>query len=142
MGVQKVMYYAHGWYLAERGEPLIRQDFQAWRLGPVQKLVWDCFRSFGSGYVDARASKFDLVTRVATEVCEKIPADTSEFLRQIVLGYGHIDAFELSNMTHERGGPWDQVWNAPNGQITLGMRISHESIRRHFQLARRIRPTS
>ena len=60
------------------------------------------------------------------------PADR-EFLGGIVVGYGHLHAFELSKMAHEPGGPWDRVWNAPGGRISLGMRISNATIREHFR---------
>lgn len=133
MAIHKVMYYAHGWQLAATGVPLVAQEFQAWRDGPVQRPVWDCFKSFGSRPVTARATKLDLVTRETVEVTAPISADELTLLSQVVTGYGQIDARELSAMTHERGGPWDQVWNAPGGRITLGMRISDTSICAHFK---------
>lgn len=133
MAVHKVMYYAHGWHLATTGHPLIRQEFQAWRDGPVQRLVWDCFKNLGTKPIKDRATRLDLVSRNLTEVREPLDDTLMGLLRHIVVGYGQISARELSRMTHARGGPWDQVWNAADGRITLGMRISHESIRADFQ---------
>jgi uncharacterized phage-associated protein len=127
MAVHKVMYYAHGWRLATTGEPLIAQEFEAWRDGPVQRIVWDCFKHFGFHPVTARATRLDLVTRERTVVRENVASADLDLLDQVVSGYGHIDARELSRMTHEEGGPWDKVWNAPDGRITLGMLISHAS---------------
>ena len=45
----------------------------------------------------------------------------------------------LSKLTHRPGGAWDRIWNAPNGRITLGMRIANEAIREDF-LAGRMNP--
>lgn len=133
MALHKVMYYAHGWHLAKHDLPLIRQEFEAWKEGPVQRLVWDCLKSSRASPIRDRATKFDLVTRIASVVREKIEPADLEFLREIVAGYGHLHAFELSEMTHEPGGPWDRVWNAPGGRISLGMRIPNAAIREHFR---------
>ena len=36
MAVHKIAFFAHGWRLADRNEPLIRQQFEAWNYGPVR----------------------------------------------------------------------------------------------------------
>ena len=33
--LQKILYYAHGYYLANYDKPLFQEDFQAWANGPV-----------------------------------------------------------------------------------------------------------
>jgi uncharacterized phage-associated protein len=133
MAVHKVMYYAHGWHLAQHDAPLVEQEFEAWRDGPVQRLVWEALKIAGSCPVTCRATRFDLVTRNAIVVRQKIENGQLDFLGEIVAGYGSLHAFELSEMTHAPGGPWDQVWNAPNGRISLGMRIPNQTIREHFR---------
>jgi len=132
MALHKIAYYAHGWHLAAKGEPLISQEFEAWRDGPVQRLVWDCFRDAGRRTISGRATRFDLVTQRASVVPPDLSPADLQLVDAIVAGYGPIHAFELSEITHEKGGPWDQVYNAPNGRITLGMRISHGLIQHHF----------
>ncbi|MFQ5632018.1 MAG: Panacea domain-containing protein, partial [bacterium] len=34
MKLQKLVYFAHGYYLAITGQPLIEEEIQAWRYGP------------------------------------------------------------------------------------------------------------
>ncbi len=133
MAVHKVMYYAHGWHLAQSDQPLIEQEFEAWKDGPVQRLVWDTLRISGGKPVTCRATRLDLVTRQVIVVNEEIDSEHWRFLREIVVGYGNLHAFELSEMTHERFGPWDQVWNAKNGKVSLGMRIPNQSVKSHFR---------
>lgn len=132
MAVHKIMYYAHGWQLANSDTPLVRQEFEAWKDGPVQRLVWESLKVSGSSPVTCRATKFDLVTRRFDEVYENIKSDDLEFLQTIVCGYGNLHAFELSEMTHELGGPWDMVRNASKGRVSLGMFIPNSTIRDHF----------
>jgi uncharacterized phage-associated protein len=133
MAVHKVMYYAHGWHLAKNDAPLVEQEFEAWKDGPVQRLVWEALKTSGSRPITQRVTRLDIVTRSVNVVAQNVDIDHLRFLRGIVAGYGSLHAFQLSEMTHEPGGPWDRVWNASHGRISVGMRISNESIREHFQ---------
>ena len=49
--LQKLLYYAQGHQLAERGTPLFDDEIQAWSHGPVVKDVYHRFKGFGSGNV-------------------------------------------------------------------------------------------
>jgi len=132
MAVHKIGYYAHGWYIADQGVPLIVQEFEAWRDGPVQRLVWDSLKVAGKTPVATRATEANLATGGTTISRADLASDEFELLSHIVDGYGPLHAYELSDMTHEKGGPWDQIYNAPGGKVTLGMRIPHRLIRDHF----------
>lgn len=142
MAVHKIIYYAHGWYLAKYGEPLVKQEFEAWKDGPVLRSVWESLRDSGSKPVTQRAERFDPVKQTREIVRPEIAEDVRRFLSNVLGAYGHLHAFELSEMTHAPGGPWDRVWNSPGGRVTLGMRISHEAIRRHFERIGASQPAS
>jgi uncharacterized phage-associated protein len=51
MQLQKLVYIAHGYTLAILHEPLVRQDIEAWRYGPVIKDLYQVLRQYGSGFV-------------------------------------------------------------------------------------------
>jgi uncharacterized phage-associated protein len=133
MALHKIIYYAHGWHLAKQGHPFVRQEFEAWKDGPVLRPIWEALRTSGSQPVTIRATRFDPVSQSREVVPPDLMEEDRTFLRDILAAYGHLHAFELSEMTHAPGGPWDRVWNAPDGRITLGMRISHDAVRQHFQ---------
>jgi len=44
MTLLKVLYFAHAWYLAKKNAPLVGQPFEAWRHGPVNRVVYDQFK--------------------------------------------------------------------------------------------------
>ncbi|MBS7810260.1 Panacea domain-containing protein [Roseococcus pinisoli] len=132
MALHKVAYFAHGWRLAERAEPLVSELFEAWEHGPVLSSVYGAFKGSGRAPVTTRAERFDPVTQIKAVAAAEFLAEDVKFLGDIVRAYGRLDALALSDMTHKAGGPWDRVWNARGKKITLGMRISNETIRADF----------
>jgi uncharacterized phage-associated protein len=136
MAVHKIVFFAHGWRLAQRNEALIRQQFEAWNYGPVLRSVYDALKCAGRGNVTTRVRGLDPVTRVTFPIRADFSPEDQEFLRAILLAYGRYSAAHLSTLTHRPGGAWDRIWNAPNGRITLGMRIANEAIQEDFLTGR------
>ncbi|MFM9718924.1 Panacea domain-containing protein, partial [Streptomyces galilaeus] len=46
MTLLKVLYFAHAWHLAKYGKPLVAQPFEAWRHGPVNRVVYDQYKEY------------------------------------------------------------------------------------------------
>ena len=136
MALLKIIYFAHGWHLAKFGSPLISNGFEAWQEGPVIRAVYNCFRCSGAKVISNRAARFNLDLGRYEIVSYLIDGDQAELLRNVFSAYGNLNAFKLSDLTHELGSPWDLVWNAPPQNITLGMRITNEAIRDHFLASR------
>jgi len=44
--LQKLIYFAQAWHLANTGEPLFREDMQAWTHGPVVPSVWHAYKQY------------------------------------------------------------------------------------------------
>lgn len=130
--VVKMIFYAHGWHLSHKHRPLIEQTFEAWTHGPVVRAVWEAFKGNGKAPLTGRAKRLNVSENLYVEVQDSIETEQAVFLRQIFDAYAHIDAFDLSNATHVPGSPWDQVWNAPNDAINIGMKISNDEISKWF----------
>ncbi len=97
MSLLKLTYIAHGWHLEMRKKPLFRNRIEAWQRGPVIPEVYSAFRGQGV-HVSSEVSGFST---------ESITPYDSGFLNAIYDIYGHLDPFTLSDLTHERGGPWE-----------------------------------
>jgi len=132
VAIIKLLYFAHGWYLVVYRKPLILQEFEAWQHGPVVKVVRDAFKTYESAPITGRATKLDIYTNQRTVVDSNVSFDDGRFIRSIFDAYHVYDAWELSDMTHEPGSPWDRIWNssAPIGRLAL--RIKNEDIQAHF----------
>jgi uncharacterized phage-associated protein len=122
MQLLKLVYIAHGWHLEMRRSPLIINKIEAWKYGPVIPDVYNAFRQQG---IDA--------TQPVPVNSLPMAANDHDLLEQIYQGYGGLSAMQLSDMTHETNGPWDQAtrrWGyfAP---------IPDDLIRPHYEMKRR-----
>ena len=136
MSVLKLIYFAHGWYLAARDCPLCSQPFEAWEHGPVVKVVRDAFKEFKKSHIDKRATRLILQTGELIEVAPDIALDDRNFIETIFDAYCVFDAWKLSDITHEYGSPWDLLWNSPQPFGRLALRIKDEDIQAHFRSLR------
>lgn len=101
--LQKLLYYAHGHHLAMTGKPLLNESFQAWKHGPVIVSVYDQLSHYRKDPI-----REELTPKEGEY--EKIKeADQCRFLDKIWNEYSHLNAFDLSEMTHEEGSPWDRA---------------------------------
>lgn len=128
----KIIYFAHGWYLTSEGRRLVSQDFQAWSYGPVIRVVRDAFKDFGKEPIAGRAERLDIFTGELIPLEPITDQRDIDFIDKIVDFYHVYDGWKLSDMTHEEGSPWDQVWNAKTPIGNLGLRIDERSIYDHF----------
>ena len=51
MKLQKMVYFAHGYHLARYNEPLIREEFEAWKFGPVVPSIYQSYKLYGSDMI-------------------------------------------------------------------------------------------
>src|SRR5687767_14250246 len=56
--LQKLLYFAHGWYLALTGEPLFEDKVEAWQFGPVIPPVYHQFKKYGNQPIDGYSDRF------------------------------------------------------------------------------------
>lgn len=140
LALYKIIYFSHGWYLAKTHAPLIFHDFEAWRHGPVVKVLRDEFSRFRDAPITSRAHKLDIYSRARTVVRPELAPDDKSFVITIFDAYHVHDAWKLSEMTHEVGSPWDLVWNSTDPIGRLGLRLKNSEIKAHFdQLPHRFR---
>lgn len=122
MSLLKLTYIAHGWHLETQNTPLFSNRVEAWQYGPVVPDVYRDFRRQGINVSDP-------VTTVPNAPFAK---QDEEFLEQIYNIYGRLAAFQLSEITHVPGGPWD-IATKTGGYYAP---IPDELIKQHYVLKR------
>ncbi|MDD2446026.1 MAG: DUF4065 domain-containing protein [Clostridia bacterium] len=101
--LQKLVYYAQAWYLANYNKSLFQDDFEAWIHGPV----------IGKLYRELKAKGFYLSTPIKSsskiekvkEGLDKIDTELFAFLEKVAKVYFSYTAYELELMTHQET-PW------------------------------------
>jgi len=138
MKLQKLVYFAHGWYLALTGQPLISERIEAWQYGPVIPALYHEFKVFGNDPITASATDFHLEdgkAKFKPNTLDECGADKEEIdkvkslIARVYDVYGPFTAVRLSNSTHMQGSPWQQVYK--DGVKRLA--IPDEIIKNYFQ---------
>lgn len=138
MKLQKLAYVSHGWWLGFNGTPLVHDAVEAWKWGPVFRLLYQEFSEFGSTPITKRATAFDGATLVMREIGIDAyetpdPKVMGRFLESVWKAYGHYDAGELSDITHRDGTPWHQMLMKMERTIKPYTIIPNDLIRAHYE---------
>jgi uncharacterized phage-associated protein len=136
MKLQKLIYVAHGWHLAFYGTPLVHEAVEAWKWGPVFRSIYREFRDYGSRPIATRATAFDGASLEERQI--KIddygePGPTCQFLESVWNVYKDFNAGELSDITHQPGTPWYQIYEQMGNAIRPFTLIPNELIADHYK---------
>ncbi len=141
MKLNKLIYIAHGMYLAKYNKRLIDEQIQAWKFGPVVKSVYHELRYYGMNKIGSVISGIQL-DKEGNLVKKKydIPKSDKEVLDLLNFvweNYKEYDGPQLSGWTHLPESPWYQAWFTEKGFKEREKIISDESIKEYFlKLAR------
>lgn len=92
--LEKLCYYAQAWYLANHGEPLMQNMFEAWIHGPVSPDLYAKYKYYGWSDIPMQANNSTKFNDVELDLLDKV-YDT----------YGDYTADELESLTHKEQ-PW------------------------------------
>lgn len=133
MKLQKLVYYANGWYAGYRKQPLLNEPIEAWPYGPVIPSLYHEFKGYGSDPIRHPATEWNSEAKDFNPVAPPVDQDLRTFLSNIWRSYGGYTGIKLSEMTHAPGGPWDVTWRRSGGM--RGVDIPTELIADHFATA-------
>ena len=106
MKLIKLVYFAHAWMLGLKGKPLCSDEVEAWQYGPVFRDLYMNLPYRGSQIVDKP------VTDIFGEECidSTFTQYERDLMSRIVDLYGNLHPFQLSDITHKPGTPWERVF--------------------------------
>jgi uncharacterized phage-associated protein len=123
--LQKLLYFAQGYYLKENGRdnPLFEEKIEAWAHGPVVPRVYRNYSNY----------KFMEISKQGTEDINKdIDPDYSKFLDKVWEHFKSYNGKELENMTHEEG-PWKVIRGELPSFISTNTTIEKKDIYDFFK---------
>jgi uncharacterized phage-associated protein len=118
--LQKLVYYAQAWALAQLDKPLFEEDLEAWTHGPVVPSLFDQFKDTGWEALPY------------PDVVPTFESDIETLLEEILDVYGQLSARHLENLTHN-----EAPWKAARGHIPDEIRaitpISKEIMKTYYK---------
>jgi uncharacterized phage-associated protein len=131
--LNKLLYFIHGWALTTRPQGLVRNHFEAWKLGPVIKPVFDTFKVYENNHIERMAEHLDYASGKNVVVPFNDIASTDvDFIFRIFENYTKYTTGQLVALSHEPGGPWDLVFTTWSHNNRLSPRIPNDLIRQYF----------
>lgn len=119
--LQKILYYAQGYHLAEYNRPLFDEDFQAWAHGPANPDIYDKYKEYGYAAIGE-----------PTEDLFDFDDNTTSFLTNIWETFGIYDGKYLEELTHGEE-PWINARKGYEPGERCDTVITKDSMRSFFQ---------
>lgn len=119
--LQKILYYAQGYYLAYYDKELFPQDFEAWAHGPANEAIYNKYKKYG---FDSIPCPTDETINISDNICA--------FLSDIWQTFGIYDGKFLEEQTHK-----EEPWIKARKGCAIGERchniITKESMKEFFK---------
>ena len=129
--VNKLVHLAHGWHLGIKGKALIREEVEAWKYGPVVRIVYDVFKGYSKYTITKQAT-----TRFSKEMKEiggLADPETIQFLKSIWNYYRDWSDWQLSASAHEEKTPWHETWNDAEKKDPFEAVTLKETIQKYYE---------
>lgn len=134
MQLQKLLYFANGYYLAENdGQALINEFFEAWDYGPVVPTVYYEFREYADRPIKRLAYTFDRERGLRITAPPPIADNKAEnIIEWVWKHYRDFTGPQLSRMTHKVDGPWDRARRRASNSLMRNERLELADLRDYF----------
>lgn len=133
LDIQKICYFLNGHHLLEHGVPLIKSDFEAWKHGPVQPSLYDCFKRWGDEPINELATAFDPIKRQPKPLPSISANSARDTIENYLDRYAEIPAHLLVGITHRPESPWAITRKVAESAANIGMIIDSAVILKHFE---------
>ncbi|WP_347460883.1 type II toxin-antitoxin system antitoxin SocA domain-containing protein [Acinetobacter sp. ANC 7454] len=121
MQLLKLVYIAHGWMLGICSTPLITEQVEAWKYGPVIPDLYQHVKKYGANPIfDEKLGNF-----FQNMQSSEFTNDENSILNFVVDTYGNIDGIRLSQITHAADTPWSNTFKNGWGDVIPTDLIAH-----------------
>lgn len=134
--VQKLLYFAQGFYLANFDIPLFEEDILAWKYGPVVQPVYIALRQYGDKEIKEKIEDYKFINGrfiFGTPIIDDTDEQAQEFLTNFWNLYAKLDPWYLVTLTHNSEGPWQQIHDFIQKDKTYNEVIPKALIKTYFK---------
>lgn len=96
--LQKMLYISHLYYLGNKGEALISEEFEAWLYGPVLPSLYHKTKEFADRPVG----------NIFSNLASYNDNEELKFIEETYKKISNHSAWDLVLMTHLKGGAWEK----------------------------------
>jgi len=102
LDLQKLVFFANGWFMGVKKTRLIKEDAEAWCYGPVFRSLYNALKGYGKEPVTEFIECEDRITK---------EDDTwfFEFITIIFNKYKDCTTSQLVALSHQVGSPWQKA---------------------------------
>ncbi len=119
--LQKLLYYAQGYYTALFNKPLFEENIEAWEHGPVVREIYDALKHIEGIYIPTN------IYAMSDSEIDLLDKNAKELIEDVFSVMGQYSAWKLRERTHNES-PWEN--NYEKGQNKL---IPLEDIKSYFK---------
>ena len=134
--LQKIIYFAHGQFLAEYDDNLVNEPFHAFKFGPLISSIYHEYKKFGNNPIDKYMSELTFTESTPSWKVNFIPENdnaTHKLLKNTLLKYSEYTGNLLSKMTNIPDGPWHKTYSEGlKLGIKNGKEIPNKVIQQYF----------
>ena len=116
--IVKLVYLCHGWMLGIKGRPLVNEPIVTGKYGPVLQSVYDQYSIFGDGQIDLPGADH-------SKDLDPLQLAIVDFVHS---AYQEFPDTALSEITHEPGTPWSEVFDEKG----VGVEIPMDLVQQHY----------
>lgn len=123
LALQKMLYYAQGFYKAFYGKYLFKDDCKAWVHGPVYPTIYEKYKCF-------KYNKIDI--NIDYDVADMISDDKKKVLDAIIKFFGYYNGKALEEMSHFEE-PWIEARVGLKPAENSNKIIKKEALKNYFE---------
>ena len=132
MKLQKLLFYAHAWWLAIEKKILFPEDIEAWTWGPVVRDIYSQTACFGRQPVAGNLRALDDNGNwIFPRLEEK---SHIHHVGEVWNTHKNLTGIQLANSTHAPGEPWTIVYDKCGGDLSSSPVIPNGLIKKIFEV--------
>ncbi|MFK7796506.1 MAG: Panacea domain-containing protein [Aureispira sp.] len=125
--LQKLLYYTQAWFLAFEGNPLFEGKFEAWIHGPVNRQIFNRFKSSKMLY-----SQIEINDRLNDNPLNCLSTEIQAHVESTLEAYAKFTGPQLEYMTHTEE-PWFEARKGYSPSQSCSSEISEGTMERYYK---------
>jgi len=130
MKLQKLVYISYGWWLSVFDHPVLSEAPEVWKHGPVFPSLYHVLKEHGN--MPIRNVQQAIFNRPPDRVDDN-DDEVLSLVRWVWGKYRHMSSFQLSDLTHETGSPWQITAESHGYSVPRHTPIPDYTIKAHYQ---------